>query len=306
MAEPERVSLFGPFGVDGSTEFAREFTLYTAESYTVEGETDTKKESVPTTDSEESILTPIEGSRSFSLSGVTSLELIHRRFGGSDEKESLRRWLYTLESLVTPQQGLGYELRENLRDGTIQPSTDEERGVLVGEVRWTLNVGDITRVEWNVELDLSEGVQEVQDNPELYVDRQFDSTIERDELISPNGRVELTEVDTRRVTRSVDLSTLNILHDTDVPVTGLIDSGVDEEVDFEGHIVERDDSLREQKARFIDTEIHGEPVVITDEFTGRAYRGAASSSSVEFEEGYSTMFTFRISLDVGDVKVDID
>ena len=305
MTEPERVTIVGPYGLEGGIVNAQELTMYNAEGFDVSGQTDTKSESPQTSESDETILTPIEGQRSFSLDGVTVPNLLNRKFGGSTPTESLRNWLYSFEALVLPQQGLGYEIQNNLRSGSIKPDPQEERGALVEQVRWSLDSSEIVRAEWDIDLQLSEGVQEVDVTPQSYIEeQQLSSSAPEDGVLFNNQFIEFTEVETRRVTRSINLTANDLMHDTDVQVVGLFDSGVQEEVEYDGRIVESDDTLRKQKAQAIDEFIHGNEIQVSDTFTNRVFKGTPSDTTVSFENGFPNSFDFRLSLEVGATTTD--
>lgn len=295
----ERFSITGPIGIDGSESNARTVELYTGESYDVSGQTQTQSESPPTEESDEAILTPLEGSREYSLSGLTTIQSISKGYPSYSNKESLRRWLYGLEALVLPQQGLGYEINDILRAEDIDPRLNPDRSVLISQVRWTLDSDDITRAEWEVEFELAEGVQEVSKTPQEYIEEQKRDSVTADAVGTPEEVIEVDEVTTRRVARSIDVNVVNLMHNTDLPVTGFFDSGVREEVQFDGVVTTDDSQSLDEKAVFFDTEVHGETVRVFDEYSDRVFEGAVDSSSTSFESGKANSFEFRLSLDVG-------
>jgi len=300
----ERITFTGPIDTEGGRQDAQEVELYTGESYDVSASTQTQSEAPPTSESDDTVLSPLQGTREYSLSGLTSVQTISEGFPSLDRKESLRRWLYSLEALVLPQQGLGYEVGDFLRGEDIVPSVDDEQGILVQQVRWTLDSVDIERAEWEIDFQIAEGIQEPSLTPERYIDRQ-DSLSATIDGIEANGQfVTFEEISTRRVTRSIDLNAVDLMYGTDVPQSGVFDSGVQEEIQFDGRVRECNESLRKEKATFIDTELHGKTAVIYDSFTDRTYEGAVNASTTSFEKGKPNSFEFRTTLEVGDNLTD--
>jgi hypothetical protein len=156
-----------------------------------------------------------------------------------------------------------------------------------------------------MDLQLSEGVQEINLTPRSYIEEQQSfSSAPEDGILFNNQFIEFTEVETRRVTRSINLTANDLMHDTDVQVVGLFDSGVQEEVEYDGRIVEPDDTLRKQKAQGIDEFIHGNQIQVSDTFTNRVFEGTPSDTTVSFENGFPNSFDFRLSLEVGATTTD--
>ena len=299
-----RVQLEGPYNVDGTTDNAQTVDLYTTDDFRVTSITDTNDNSIPTEDSDGRILTPITGRREFRLSGNAVPLRVFKGSNESDIEKSLRRWLLSIEALTLPEQGLGYALYDDVRNQDSVPKPDNESGFLIEESRWSLDSQDINRASWRVEGKLSEGVQDPELTPEEYIDERLSGPdINVDEVSSASGSVKLTEVDSRRVTRFINLNAVDIMHNTDLPITGFFDSGVEEEVRFNGTVVDKDEDSLAEKAKLIDQELQGEEATLSDSFMNREYVGSISNSNTTFNEQQPNAFEFRITLEVGNTII---
>ena len=278
-----------------------DFALYNSDSFSVESQTQTNKQSIPGADDEETVLAPVSGSRQFRLGGDTSFFALNRGFGSSDVKNNVRTWLRQLESLVLPQQGLGWELSDEVRGETYSPVGS--RGVLFDNVTWQYSPSDGNLIDWTVSGEFSEGVQ-TQNSPQEYIENREVVDVPRDKIEVSDYSLEFSYVENRRVDRSVNLQSTDMIHqleenDGDSPVLGTIDSGVETEVSFDGKVYKPDNF--ESEVRSFDTELQGEEAQLFDEFSGSVWTGTIVSSDSTLNAGEPNRFDFSVTLEIGTV-----
>ena len=278
-----------------------DFALYNSDSFSVESQTQTNKQSVPGRDDGETVLSPVSGSRQFRLGGDTSFSSLNRGFGSSDVKNNVRTWVRQLESLVLPQQGLGWELSDEVRGETYSPVGS--RGVLFDNVTWEYSPSDGNLIDWTVSGEFSEGVQN-QDSPQDYIDGREVIDVTEDKIEVGNYSLDFSYVENRRVDRSVNLQGTDLIHqleenDGDSPVLGTIDSGVETEVSFDGKVYKPDNF--ESEVRSFDTELQGEEAQLFDEFSGSVWTGTIASSDSTLNAGEPNRFDFSVTLEIGTV-----
>jgi len=291
------ISLVGPIDLDGSMGSAQEFDLYNIDSSRFNTNTQTNNESIPGFDSEDSISTPLTGSVSRSINGRGSPLAIHMGVNEGEVTESLRRWLYGFEALVLPEQGLGYDIESSVRGGDYDPRVGDS-GFLVSTVRWSLTSRNISRFDWNIDLELSEGVQSVSRTPDDYISEQLDQNVTVDKVEVDGLTLEFDEVDERSVSRSVDINTVDLMHQFDIPLTGVIETGVETDVEFSGRVLNEDATDLAQTVRDFDQELQGKEATVFDSFSGRSFTGTISRSSSDFSAGQPKAFDFSLDLEV--------
>lgn len=289
----------GPTGGDGNSAQALEF--YTTEEATNEAETDLRAQNIPTQDDEETLLAPITGKKSFRWQGRIIGNYAVRQKLGSSPKEALVRWLVEGESLVLSQQGNGYRVTDNVRDQVFDPSGNSP-GVLIESFDWSYDTGNNVSAEWNLEGQVTEGMQSSKDRSR-YIDKEFSNrpdiqtdslTIDGEGLSFPLG-----DLQSRSYQRSVDLQVSELFNNSDVPSTGLAQSGVNGELDLDGRVTRKDVGNLKDFAKQVVDNLHGSEVTFNDSFTSRRFTGAVSDSSATFEQGRPDIVNYRISISVG-------
>lgn len=295
-----RVIINGIHGTDGGFESV-DLSLYNADSFSVESDTQTNQQSIPGGGDDEAVLAPVSGSRSVRLSGQTSFSRVSGGFPSLDKKESLRTWLRSLESLILPQQGLGWEVEDSVRGLTYDPTSN--RGILFEDVSWSYSPGDGERFDWTVQGQFSEGVQN-RDSPDEYVERRGFSDVQTDKLVTDGLDVEFSYVENRNVDRTTNIQSTDLIHQLeeeqgDSPVLGTIDQGVTTEVSFDGTIYEPD--TFQGTIQDFDRELQGSKAELFDMFSGTVWEGTISSSDTSIESGRPNRFDFSVTLEVGQV-----
>lgn len=289
----------GPIGSSGSTGSPLEF--YTTEEATNEAETDLKPQNIPTQDDEDTLLAPIQGKKSFRWQGKVVGNYAVRQGFGETPKTALIRWLIEGESLVSSEQGNGYKVTDNVRDRVFEPSGSTP-GVLIESFDWTYETGDNVSAEWNLDGQVTEGMQST-NNRQRYIDTEFNQrpNIQTDSLeISGSGlSFPLGDLSSRSYNRSVDLQVSEMIHNSDLPSTGLAQSGVNGELDLDGRVTRDDVGNLKSFAKQIVENLHGVEVTFRDSFTSREFSGAVTDSSATFEQGRPDIVNYRISLTVG-------
>jgi hypothetical protein len=273
----------GPIGSSGSTGSPLEF--YTTEEATNEAETDLKPQNIPTQDDEDTLLAPIQGKKSFRWQGKVVGNYAVRQGFGETPKTALIRWLIEGESLVSSEQGNGYKVTDNVRDRVFEPSGSTP-GVLIE----------------NLDGQVTEGMQSA-NNRQRYIDTEFNQrpNIQTDSLeISGSGlSFPLGDLSSRSYRRSIDLQVSEMIHNSDLPSTGLAQSGVNGELDLDGRVTRDDVGNLKSFAKQIVENLHGVEVTFRDSFTSREFSGAVTDSSATFEQGRPDIVNYRISLTVG-------
>lgn len=279
----EKVTFRGP--IDGEN---RETPLYQTKNARHSNQTNPEAADVPGKDAEETKLSPLTGQISVDYDGVVNLNQFSDR---QNPKSALREYLFELESLVLPKQGAGYAVTDEVRDVTY----DGDLPVMVEEVRWSLDSTEVTRAEWSVSGVRNRGKQEPKSR-RRYIDNQSVSEYDRDKIIISDGpTVPYANVSTRRVTRSIQLNTMQIFNQIDAPSVGLAESGVRQEVNMSGVVDYVSDSVL---IRQID-QYEGSQAQIQDMFTGRTYSGVLTNVRSEVQEGNARQAEVDVELTVG-------
>ena len=302
MADP-KLLIEGPL-TNGSTT-GPDLPLFLTEESTQSAETDTERESVPTQDDEESVMSPLTGRQEVSYSGVADGQRLYNAGYGSDPKAALIRWLFEVESILQPQQGEGYRVTDEMRNLVMEPVSGEEVGVIFDEVQWEHESGVPLNVEWDVDGKLTEGVQEADDR-DSYIQEQIDRQqgFTEDRLTGDGVDIPLGEVETRRYIRKIDLDMMDMVHQFDVPNVGVVESGVEGEFEVDGRIAASQVNDLAEVSRIITDEIHGQTVEVEDSLTGRAFRGVVNDSNTTFEAGVPNLLEYRIMLHIGEGILD--
>jgi hypothetical protein len=305
--QSSRILISGPIDLD-ETDLGFSIQLFNAESARTNSQTNTNRKDVPTFGADESILTPISGSRNIRLQGQTSFQKISGAFPSSGVKESVRRWIRKLEALVLPQQGLGWKVNDYERGVTYQPvdgtDTDKKRGLLISDVEWEFNPEEAGTVSWSIDGEYSEGVQEALDPQSEYINNYPLLDFDQDQLTVGGETIDLSYVENRRVDRTVDINNTELLFQLedsfgDSPLVGFLESGVTADVSFTGTVY--DANSFESTVQLFDGGIQGETAVLTDSFAGRNWSGTISDSSSTIEAGRPNRFDFELTLEVGNV-----
>lgn len=291
--------LEGPVDLDTSLGLF-EVELFNTDRARVSNETETNIESIPGQGSNESITAPLEGKRSVRYDGDTSFSRLNKAYGSRGRKDSVRQWLASVEALVLSQQGLGWKVTDRARSDTYDPVTD--RGMVITSSEWSYSPDSGERLSWGVDGELSEGAQPAKD-PSGYVSTRRSGTEPTTDSLQVAGfTFEFSYVESRRVTRNVSLNNTEMIHQTeDSPMAGLIESGVETEVKWDGTLYASDSFTDDVKD--FDRRIQGEEASLHDSFAGTVWNGTISDSNSTVEAGRPNRFDFDLTLDVGQVLV---
>lgn len=299
MTADPKLHINGP-KVSGGQPTGDQVDLYLVESSDVDAETETNERSIPGQDDDESILAGLTGKRNARYSGIGNGLRLYYAGIGSDPVDSLITWLIDLESLVQSNQGVGYEVEDDMREETIGPTQDSP-GLLFDTVRWSQEGGSPTVVEWDLEGQVSDGVQQASDRQQ-YVTRENnrrDPSITEDTIDTPSISFSLGYVQERSYEREIDLNTLGLVHQYDVPNVGISESGVQGSFSINGFITNRDVNDLAQVSRQINNDLHGVEVTINDAFTKRTWTGMVADSNSSFVSGEPGRIEYRIEVKIG-------
>lgn len=307
MSDP-RVIISGPFDQAGNQQ-GPTTPLYLADNADVNTETELNDRDIPGKDSDKSILSPLEAKRDFSYKGQVGAFLLEREGYGSSPEEAARNYIFELESLVLAQQANGYRLQDKENDYDQSPNTDGP-AVLVEEVGWTYKDGDNLQVEWDVSLKQSRGVQP----QSLSTDRFGYKADQNNKIVnSPIDQLVLSNGDTLylgnpekiNVIRRVDIEAQQLIHNTDTPQVGAINSGVKEEVRLDGTITDETavqtpfiNNLNDW-ANKLGTNSHGVQSTVTESLTGREFEGSLEDTETSFESGRPRAANYSLTFKTG-------
>ena len=296
--EGAKLHVSGPFDSSG-TSYGPDLDFFLAEEADDEAETDTKPQDIPTQEDDQSILSPIQGKRSFRWNGLANGHRLYHAGYGDDYESALVEWLIHAESLISPQQGQGYRIEDETRGEVLEPS-DSTSGVLFKSFSWTYTAGEGVEAEWSIEGQVSDGLQNTRSR-RAYIRNEMGKRAERQADIiraSSLGDWPMGELTERRYERSVDLNVMDMVHNSDVPTVGIAESGVKGELMLDGRLSRNDANLK-QAAREIVDDYHGKQVTFVDAMTGRTFDGAISNSNTKFEAGSPNILNYRIELKIG-------
>lgn len=294
----------GPYDSTGST-VGPVTEFYITDESTYSAATETRAKDIPTQEDTETILAPLQGERDIRASGrVNGLRLANAGVG-PNPKQALVNWLIELESLLLPEQGKGYKFTDNQRGETLDP-TSEKRGILFEEIRWTYETGDGVNADWRIKGKYAEGFQQADDRSAYISDEKSQSDLENSTFPGDFIRTadeslgfELGEITSRDYARSVDIETQKILHQySNVPVVGVINSGVTGELNIEGTVSDNDVNLKTFAKQLVD-EFHGQDIELYDQATGRVFSGALKDSDTTIESGRPRLMDYRLEIDIG-------
>ena len=308
MSSP--VTLSGPFDESGTPQGPLT-ELYNLDQSQFDVSVQTNSKNVQGTDGEGSLLAALQGSREVRFPGsFTYLDRYRPDLDSgpdSTPKDAFRRWLFEIESLVLPYQGVGYKLDDSVRGFVKDPTTDEQ-GVLIEEISWTYSKEDFFTTEYDISAVLTRGAQPATqsntdyDNRSQFIDQQFGRGFSgKDALIrTDNESVQFDGVESRTLSRSVDVKNEELLAQTggQNQAVGLIQSGVNITFQIEGSFA-RDPSELDRIASFFDTSSRGAEVTVSDAVTGREFSGVLSSVTTTFEAGQERRLTVSTELEVG-------
>jgi hypothetical protein len=209
--------------------------------------------------------------------------------------------LRQLESLVLPQQGLGWQVQDVVRGQTYDPTVN--RGILFEDVSWSYSPDDGERFDWTVQGQFSEGVQ-VRNSPDEYINRRGITNVQDDLLVTDNVSLEFSYVENREVSRTTNINSTDLIHQQedeqgDSPVLGTINEGVTSEVVFDGTIYQPD--TFDTTIQEFDRQLQGSEAELYDSFSGAVWTGTISSSDTTIESGRPNRFDYSLTLEVGQV-----
>jgi len=300
MSASSKLHVSGPYDNSGN-KYGPDIDFYLAQEATDTTETDTKPQSIPTQESDETILAPLQGKRSLRWQGKANGNRLYQAGYGTGPKSALINWLIEAESLISPEQGRGYEVVDDERGETFSPGSNS-LGVLFESFRWTYEVGSGTNAEWTLEGTVTDGMQKPRDRNKYINSPKNRGSFDEDIVKTTDGSYEfpLGELTERAFSRSIDLRTQDMVHQTDVPTVGISESGVKTEVTLEGRITRNNVSNLETSARQIVSDFHGREVDFEDSLMGRSRKGAIGNSSTTLEAGRPDITDYRIEIRVGE------
>jgi len=299
MTQDPKIHVDGPKESGGSPT-GDPVDLYLVQDSSVDAETETNERSIPGQEDDDSVLAGLTGKRKARYEGRGNGLRLYYAGIGNDPVDALLTWLIDLESLVQSNQGVGYEVEDEVRGQTIGPGQNSP-GLLFDTVRWSQEGGSPTVVDWSLSGQVSDGVQQAS-NRSKYVTRQNnlrDPTITMDRIETPSISFNLGYVEERTYEREIDLNTLGLVHQYDVPNVGISESGVQGTFQMNGYITNRDVSDLKLVSRQINNDLHGVESTIYDAFTKREWTGMVADSSASFAAGDPNRVEYRVELTIG-------
>jgi len=304
MTVTPKLHIEGPLESSGSSGNTND--LHLVQEATNSSETDSRQQSIVGQDDKNAILAGITGKRDVSYSGLANGYRLMQAGLGNDPVEALINGLYELESLVVAEQGQGYRVTDDVRSKTYQPE-EGAVGILFDTIRWNYEAGEGLDVEWNLDGKLTEGVQNVASRSD-YVDEQKRKRSfyedqraepETDRVTTDNLSINLGDVEKRSYERSVNLNATDLVHQYDFGTVGVIESGVEGEVRFEGLVSYHHVDDVKQVARQLNGPLQGVQVNLQDSFTRRDFPGLITDVSTTFKAGRPDRFEYQLTLTVG-------
>lgn len=311
-----RFIIKGPIDLDTGQVRDYEVPLLGVESVGLSGQTQTNKEPLYGTEADETFLTPLSGQKSIQISGSVGFSRMAELNPTLSRVDAVRKYILQLEALVLAQQGIGWEIDDQVRNrifaGTNPTGDDVASGYLIETSTWTYETANNERLAYTISAKLGAGVQDTA-NPESYVNEYLNSVPPNEiedkmEIVSVTGLNTPSQVDTytfsevanRRFKRKVDVINTDIIHNTELPVVATLESGVDATYSFSGVIYETDTQTFEETIREFDEELQGKTVTVTDALVGRQLSGTIGNSTTTIEASRPNRFTFDIEMDIGD------
>lgn len=301
MTIDPKIHVRGPYDLETNSS-EQQTSLYLVDMAQNNADTETNPQSIPGQDDDETILASLSGTQEFAYEGIgNGLRLYYGNYG-TDPVDALHNWLFEFESLVLSGQGAGYELEDEERNLTVSPEGDSF-GVLFDFVSWTHESGAPDVVEFRLEGQRTEGMQPAELRSD-YINKQlsrYDPSISEDRVATEDGSVDvfLGDVEERSYQREVELNSMDIVHQYDVPSVGLAESGVQSEFTMSGRISNREVPDLSEAARLLTDDLHGQQATIRDAFSCRTWTGAVSDSSTEFSAGSPNLLEYDLTLTIG-------
>jgi len=320
MSAPPQITITGPYNngyeVEAENEEDAAIDLYLVENARDNTETDPQAESIVGGDADDTFLAGFAGSREQSYEGNLSGHRLWMEDFGETPREAFVNYIFELESLVLPEQGVGYKLEDRFRDRAYTPS-ESSPGVLVDEVEWTYEAGNGFQGDYRVSTTVTEGVQRpllredyIEDQQNVSIPSElniggFDTPQDILGVMETGATVQFTEVEERRYSRSIDVEESEMIHNTDVPVVGVMDSGVEGEYYIDGRITYHKEDIQDAVNTVLDA-TQGRTVGFIDGLTNRTFVGIASEVNTIAEAGKPGEIGAQITITVGDNIATID
>lgn len=307
--------LEGPYDSNDNKQ-GPETSLLVTDQSTEDVTTETEKEDIPGNDDESALLTPLQGERGLSYDGkINAFSALDNGYG-SDRVSATQEYLFAIESLCLAEQGQGYKIVDAL-NGVSRSPTSDLPAALVEEAEWTLADDDNLNGKYRIEVTIAEGVTQAptdvrtnyindQSTSQIDLASQSGSGVSQSALEGEvNGTTELYSlgsIEEIKYTRSVDINAQEIIHNQDVPQVGAIESGVQGTFRISGTMT---DSQTINAASLTDwvvvlnEQLHGQQLILYEEFTNRPFTGALSTSTSEFRDDKPVGAEYDIEFDVG-------
>jgi len=314
-ASESRFIFRGPIDLDTGEVADYEVPLLGVESVRLSGQTQTNKEPLYGQDADDTFLTPLSGQKSIQISGSVGFSRMAELNPTLPRVDAVRKYILQIEALVLAQQGIGWEIDDQVRNrifaGTNPTGEDFAGGFLVEASSWTYDTANNERLTYTINAKFGAGVQDTT-NPEAYISEYLNSLNPGDiedkiEIVSIVGLNDPLQVDTytfsevsnRRFKRKVNVINTDIIHNTELPVVATLESGVDATYVFSGVVYETDTQAFEETIREFDEDIQGKTAIVTDALVGRQLSGTIGNSTTTIEASRPNRFTFDIEMDIG-------
>lgn len=297
------LEIIGPYSSSG-VQRGESLPLPLVETSELSVDIQTEAKSVPSQGSDQTILAPLLSSEEFTTSGTIHPDMVESQQEGLSRIDTLREWLFRLESLCRSNQGAGYELVDEIRTGgTLYDPTGGSAGVLVSDASWDYTTENYLEAEWDIEMSQHRGQQPAEQRREQYVESQINrrrsSSFNQTGVKltdTPSEKVLLDDLESVRMERTVDVNKQQILNNVDVGEIGIINSGVTREISIEGQLIERDKALLRSQIAVLEEKLRGSQVDLQETVTGRVFQGAINDVRTDIVVDVTDGFAVDVSV----------
>lgn len=327
MSRTPQIEIEGLYDSSGSLQ-GSSLGFWTAESAKDDVSIKTERESVPTLDSEDALISPFKGSQDlrYQAKAVPRLLLAERGYpdrvsGVSEKWESLINYLLNVESLVQEEQGIGYRINDRVRGKEYIPpdSAPDEGdgrappGYLIDSVTWKWKSDEPKEADITVEATQGTGVQSASSRSN-YIDGEYGRIAQTNSVMEVERkrdglRSDLGHAETIVFEREVDIDKQDLLLQfEDSPNVGLVESGAKTDITVQGKVrrADIDTSLTLGDAAIrLEEEYKGEEVIFTEPLTLRTFTGAISEISTTYNEKETQSFDYSLDFQQGTVPIDL-
>lgn len=269
-----------------STTGNRSTTLWNAQDDQREVQGNTRVDAPPTFQSDEALLTQLEGQEQFSLSGIATGNRISNQSGYSDDPlTALAEWVVEYEAYCNGQQGDGHTLSLPHRNLTYNGA--------ISNISWEREAGAKYEVRWQLTFKRGRALQSPNDT-------SLDSVSPTSNAYLDDGNIYLHNIERKRVSKKQKIKTYPVAY---------ADPGDNELLDKSGVVrrwtvigsVENDTGDPDDERNQIDADIRAlvgqdTAVTFTEPFPGRTKTVMVDSYETTREAGVTRLGKYALEL----------